>query len=79
MAVDSTSNELTMKLQYFPPKKGERSIATGKAIGVTDCSAEKAAAWVMDYCSNERILINREEGNPARVELRNLRRENERT
>ena len=33
----------------------------------------------MDVCSNERMRINREEGHPARLELREKARENERT
>lgn len=31
------------------------SIATGKAIAVVDCSAEKALAWIWNYCSYNRI------------------------
>ena len=59
-----------MSMKYFPPEKGERSIGTGKSVGIVDCSAEEVAAWVMDYCSNERMRISTEERNPARLELR---------
>ena len=69
-ALESTSKEVEMSMKYFPPKKGERSVATGKAVGVVDYSAEEVAAWQMDYCSNERMRISKEEGNPARLELR---------
>ena len=39
--IESPSHEVEMKMQYFPPKKGERSVGTGKAVGVVDCSAEE--------------------------------------
>ncbi|GMH61177.1 hypothetical protein TL16_g03202 [Triparma laevis f. inornata] len=66
-----------MWLKYIPPQKGERSIGTGRAVGVVDSSAEDVGAWVMDYCSNDRMRISIEEGNPARLELRNKARINE--
>lgn len=67
-----------MWIKYNPPKKGERQVATGKATGILDCSAEEGAAWAMDYCSNERMRINTVEGEDlARLELRNRARENE--
>ncbi|GMH67615.1 hypothetical protein TL16_g04726 [Triparma laevis f. inornata] len=73
----STSKEVEMSMKYFPPEKGERSIGTGKSVGIVDCSAEEVAAWVMDYCNNERVRISKEEGNPARLELRAKARVNE--
>ena len=76
----ATSNcpDIEMSMKYFPPKKGERSVATGKAVGVVDCSAEEVAAWALDYCSNDRMRLNREEGHMARLQLENNRgRENE--
>ncbi|GMH86762.1 hypothetical protein TL16_g10646 [Triparma laevis f. inornata] len=76
-ALESTSKEVEMPMKYFPPKKGERSVGTGKGITVVDCSAEEVAAWVMDYCSNERTRISTEEGNPARLELTEKARANE--
>ena len=33
----------------------------------------------MDFCSVERMRISKKEGNPARLEIRKRRRENERT
>ena len=57
-------------LRSSQPKKGERSVATGRAVGVIDNSAEEVAAWLFDYCSNERTRISKEEGNPARIELK---------
>lgn len=75
----STYQEVKMEMRYFPPKRGERSIGAAKAVGVIDCSAEEVAAWLMDYCSNERMRIHREEGSPARLELKNKTRENEST
>ncbi|GMI18506.1 hypothetical protein TrLO_g14860 [Triparma laevis f. longispina] len=77
--IDSPTHEVEMKMQYFPPKKGERSIVTGKAVGVIDCSSEEAAAWVMDYCSIERTRMSTDEGNPGRFELRGKARVNEST
>ncbi|GMH70055.1 hypothetical protein TrLO_g14469 [Triparma laevis f. longispina] len=76
-ALESTCPGVEMSMKYFPPRKWERQIATGKAVGVVDGPAEEVAAWVMDYCSNERMRINFSEGNPARIELREKARENE--
>ncbi|GMH91106.1 hypothetical protein TL16_g11959 [Triparma laevis f. inornata] len=78
-ALESTSPEVEMSFKYFPPKKGERSIGTGKAVCVVDCSAEEVAAWVMDICCNESMMISKEEGDPAKLELRERARANERT
>ena len=36
-------------------KSGQERVATGKAIGYVDCTAEKLCAWMMDYNSNERV------------------------
>ncbi|GMH82652.1 hypothetical protein TrST_g12211 [Triparma strigata] len=71
--------DVKMKVKYFAPNRGERSIATGKAIGVIDCTAEEAAAWAFDFCSNERCRISKSVGNPARLELKNKARLNERS
>ncbi|GMH92016.1 hypothetical protein TrST_g565 [Triparma strigata] len=75
--LESPSQEVEMKMKYFPSKYGERSVGTGKAVGVVDCSAEEFAAWVMDFLSNTRVRISKEFNNPARIEMRKLRRENE--
>ncbi|GMH56674.1 hypothetical protein TrST_g10865 [Triparma strigata] len=77
--LDSNSKEVEMKMKYFPPQKGERSVATGKAIGVIDSSAEEVAAWAVDFISNEGRRISREKSDIAKLEVRELRRENEAT
>ena len=69
-ALKSTSQDVEMKLKFLT------SGATGKAVGVVDSSAEKVAAWMVDYCSRERMQESHERGSP-RLELRDLRRENE--
>ena len=68
-----------MWLQYFLPKVGERTVGTGKTVGIVDTCAEEVAAWVMDYNNNEGSRLSREEGNPARLALRKEARENEGT
>ncbi|GMH77073.1 hypothetical protein TrLO_g9487, partial [Triparma laevis f. longispina] len=75
---NSKSPDVKMQMKYLEPKTGEGSIATGKAVGVVDCSTEEAASSIISVCSNEKLRVNREEGNPARVELREKARENER-
>ena len=45
-------------------------VALGRAKGTADCSAEEAAAWYFEFCSRERMATSREEGNPARLEIR---------
>ena len=76
-ATNCPDTEMWMK--YFEPKKGERSIGTGKGVGIVDGSLEEVAAWVTDFCSNDRMRIHREEGESARLELKEKARENERT
>lgn len=49
------SPDVEMSMNYFPPKNGEKSVATWKGVGVVDCSVEEAAAWTMAYCSNEQM------------------------
>ncbi|GMH72902.1 hypothetical protein TL16_g06036 [Triparma laevis f. inornata] len=78
-ALESTSQDVEMSMKYLPPEKGERTVATGKAVGVVDCSAEEVAAWAMDYCNNEGMRKSKEIGNPAALELREKARVNERT
>ncbi|GMI07839.1 hypothetical protein TrLO_g11582 [Triparma laevis f. longispina] len=68
-----------MWFKYFPHLPGERNIATGKAVGVVDCSAEEFAANMMDYCNNNDMRVSKEDGNPARLVLRNGKRVNEST
>lgn len=78
-AMESPYPDVVMKMRYFEPLRGERNIATGKAVGVADCSAHMVAARLMDYRSNERMRISKLEGNPARLELRKRARVNENT
>ena len=61
-----------MQSQYLTFEGVERKkamVAVGKAEGTADCTAEEAAAWFFDYCSRERTSLDRESGNPARLEL----------
>ena len=51
--------------------------ATGRAEGIIDCSAEDVAAWLSDYCSNERVRRSCEKGDPARLVLENNAAANE--
>ncbi|GMH51547.1 hypothetical protein TL16_g01035 [Triparma laevis f. inornata] len=53
-ALVSTSQEVEMWMKFFPHKKGERSVATGKGVGIVDGSAEEVAAWAMDRLHEER-------------------------
>ncbi|GMH88273.1 hypothetical protein TL16_g11109 [Triparma laevis f. inornata] len=78
-ALESNSKDVAMSVKYFPPEKGGRSVATGKAVGVVDGSVEEVAAWAMDFCSNERMRIHKEFKKPARLELREKSRVNENT
>ena len=56
-----------MRFDEKANKKAMRSIAIGKAEAEIDTSAAEAAAWIWDYCSNERMRIHEEEGSPARI------------
>ncbi|GMI16546.1 hypothetical protein TrLO_g10802 [Triparma laevis f. longispina] len=78
-ALKQPSHDVKIWMNYTPPSIRGRSVGSGKSIGVIDCSAEEAAAWMMDYCSNERMRVLKEEGDPARLELKELARVNERT
>ena len=48
--IKSPSHDVHMSIKYLPPKKGERSIATGRAEALFDSSAEKVAAWFFNFC-----------------------------
>ena len=46
--IKSPSADVGMHMKHIPPKKGERNVATGLAVGVIDCSAEgmeEKPAW----------------------------------
>ncbi|GMH80131.1 hypothetical protein TrLO_g3052 [Triparma laevis f. longispina] len=78
--LDRDDRKVKMSMKYFPPKKVERSVATGKVVGVVDGSAEELAAWVVDFSSNERTRVNMKDfGDKARLELREKARVNEGT
>jgi len=63
----SPSPFIAMRIKYKKPKKGERSIATGEATAIIDCSAHVALAWWHLYCSRERVRLSLEVGNKARL------------
>ena len=70
-ALKSRSKDVKMSMKYFPPKKGERSVSTGRAEGIVDSSAEDVAAWQFNFCSNERTRHSLEAGDPARFVVEN--------
>ena len=51
-----------MKMKYFRPKRGERSIITGRVEGIVDCEAVEVAAWFYDFNSREAIRTMEEYG-----------------
>ena len=60
--LESPYEGVEMKMKHQAQKNGERSIALGRAVATADCTAEEAAAWYFEYCSRERMAIDREEG-----------------
>jgi len=64
-----------MEIMYKQQEKGKKTLGFGRAECIADCSAEEAAAWFFEYCSRERMALSREEGNPARLEIRKWREE----
>ena len=67
--LESPSPFVAMHMQFNEEanKKAKRSIATGKAEAEIDTSAAEAAAWCWDFCSNERMRIDKEAGHHARL------------
>ncbi|GMI43365.1 hypothetical protein TrCOL_g9828 [Triparma columacea] len=59
-----------MEIKNKQQEKGKKTLGFGRAECVADCSAEEAAAWFFEYCSRERMALSREEGNPARLEIK---------
>ncbi|GMI23828.1 hypothetical protein TrCOL_g8666 [Triparma columacea] len=59
-----------MGVKHGQQKTNERSIMLMQAEGMADCTAEEAAAWYFLLCSRARAYTDREEGNPARFEIR---------
>ena len=68
-ALLSSTPDISMWIKYNQQKKGERSIATGKAEGIVDCTAEEVAALFFDLCSIERMRIRFEEGDLAQLQV----------
>ena len=66
----SSSPFIDMWRKHTPAKKGERSVAIGKGTAVIDCPARDAAQFMFSYTSRERMRIDSEEGNPARLRQR---------
>ena len=56
-----------MRFDEEANNKAKRSIAIGKAKAEIDTSAAEAAAWIWDYCSNERMRVDIEDGQYARI------------
>ena len=67
--LESPSPFVTMHMRFDEEanKKANRSIATGKAEAEIDTSAAEAAAWMWDFCSNERMRVDIEDGQHARL------------
>ena len=66
----SPTPDIKMWMKYNQQTKGERSIATGKAEGTVDCTAEEVAAWFYDYCGHEKMRIRAEERLHSYLEIR---------
>ena len=79
--IRSTSPYVCMSVKNISQKNGENIVkwTAGRAEGVIDCEATEAAAWLFDYCSNERMRISKERGDPARLVVEANRAPNERT
>ena len=60
----------TMQVRYQQQQNGKRSIALVRGKCSADCTAEEAAAWFFEYCSRERVARDRENGTPARLEIK---------
>jgi hypothetical protein len=56
-----------ISMKHVPRQRGERSIALGRGESVIDCSIIEACAWLCAFCSRERMRVSNEEGNPARL------------
>jgi len=65
--IESPHPLVRMWMKHARPKKGERTIALGKATAVIDCPAREATAYTFAYTSRERGRMSREEQNPARI------------
>jgi hypothetical protein len=68
--LESPHEGVKMEIKYSQQKKGERSIALGRAYGNADCTAEEAAAWYFEYCGRDRNTLGFQAGDLARLEVR---------
>jgi len=67
--LESPFEDVKMKINYKQQRRGERSIALGRAECVADCTAEEACAWYIETCSNERQKLAWDDGDSARLEV----------
>jgi hypothetical protein len=67
VGVPSPSPFVKMSKKHYLPLPGERSVALGVCVSTIDCSVEQAVAWWEAFCSRERMRTSDEEGNPARI------------
>ena len=58
--IKSTSPDVIMRVKYFLPKKGERSVATGIMEGVVNFEAVEVATWLHDFNPKKNIRISQE-------------------
>ena len=71
--IKSPSPFINMWTRYLPPvKSGERLVGTGKTVGTIDCSPREVLAWWWDYSSRKRQRLSNDQGNPARIVVREL-------
>ena len=66
----SPSPFVVMYMQHATPLKGTRSAALGLAKADVDCGAREALAWYFQYCSRLRSKGSLEDGDPARLIVR---------
>ena len=66
--LESPTPDVKMWIKYHQRKR--KGLATGKAEGILDCTAEEAAAWFFDYCGHEKMRIHAEEGHGVHLEIR---------
>jgi len=67
VSLPSPSSFVRMWKKFTPPRRGERSVALGKATTTIDCSAKKAAAKWFSVMGRLPVQKSNEQGNPARL------------
>ena len=66
----SSSWACSMEIKQLPTnEEEERAVGTGKITCRLDCPVGIASAFAHHFCSNERVEISQNEGNPARLEV----------